>query len=356
MRKIRFKKLADGFKKFIKKEPFYVGLLAFIIFMHLLTLIPSSKRDTIRNMPKRVTKAEELIESRARIERSIIQDPRKATIVSIVVTLLVLALFAGFILDFVILMLKSGKRKILERTYKTPRVKWDLWDAVKVLILFFSFAYIFAIFMVLVLPLFPKGSATNRIVAILNTTILDLVGIGCVFYFVIYRYKHKIKDLGLSMKNIFKNIFYGFFGYLAALPILFITLLVAALILDLLNHAPQPQPVFDLFLEEEKMPVLVCLSILVAIIGPILEEIFFRGFLYTAIKRETGIKWAILISAFIFAFLHAHLAGFFPIMILGIFLAYMYEKTGSLIASMTVHITHNLIMVFLMLLVKGLSF
>ncbi len=355
MRKIRFKRLVDGFKRFIKKEPLYLGLIAFIIFMNLLTLIPSAKRDAIRNMPKRATKAEELIENRAQIERLIIQDTRKATMVSIVVALFVLVFFAGLILDFVILMQRSGKRKILERTYKISKVRWDIWDAVKVLIIFFSFAYIFAIFMVLILPFFPKGGATDRIVSILNTTILDLAGIGCIFYFVIYRYKHKIRDLGLSMKNLFKNISYGVIGYLASLPVLFVTLLVAALILDLLKHNPQPQPVFEIFLEEKKIPVLAYLSIFVAIVGPIFEEIFFRGFLYTAIKKETGIKWAILISAFIFAALHAHLAGFFPIIILGIFLAYLYEKTGSLIAPMTVHIIHNLIMVFLMLLVKGLS-
>ncbi|MFH1752719.1 MAG: CPBP family intramembrane glutamic endopeptidase [Candidatus Omnitrophota bacterium] len=355
MRKAPFKDIYYGFIKFIKREPLYMGLLAFIILINLLTLIPSEKRDAIKKMPKRMTKAEEFIDNRAQIERVIAEDPKKATAVSMVVATLALVLFAGLMLDFVILMLRSEKRKILERTHKTPKVKWDIWDAVKVLILFFFYAYIVAILALLILPLFPKVGATDRIVSILNTTILDLIGIGCVFYFVIYRYKHKIKDLGLSMKNFFKNISYGFMGYLAVLPLLFVTLLITALILSLLKRAPEPQPIFDLFLSEDKMPVLAYLSIFVAIAGPVLEEIFFRGFLYTAIKKKTGIKWAILISAFIFSFLHAHLAGFVPIMILGVFLAYLYEKTGSLVVPMTVHVTHNLIMVFLMFLVKRLA-
>jgi membrane protease YdiL (CAAX protease family) len=43
-------------------------------------------------------------------------------------------------------------------------------------------------------------------------------------------------------------------------------------------------------------------------------------------------------------------------MILGILLAYLYEKTGSLVPSITVHITHNLASLFMVFLVKALNF
>ena len=87
-----------------------------------------------------------------------------------------------------------------------------------------------------------------------------------------------------------------------------------------------------------------------------MEEIFFRGFLYTAIKKETNTGQAIFISALLFSFLHAHLVGFLPILILGMFLAYLYEKTGSLVPSITVHVIHNLIMVVFIFLIKGIRF
>jgi membrane protease YdiL (CAAX protease family) len=39
-------------------------------------------------------------------------------------------------------------------------------------------------------------------------------------------------------------------------------------------------------------------------------------------------------------------------MILGLLLTYLYERTGTLVSSITVHIIHNLSMVFLVFLVK----
>ena len=61
------------------------------------------------------------------------------------------------------------------------------------------------------------------------------------------------------------------------------------------------------------------------------------------------------VTAGLFAALHAHIVGFFPIMVLGMLLAYIYEKTGTLVSSVTVHMIHNLSMVFLVFLVKQIG-
>ena len=355
MKKPSFKRFKESFKKFIKQEPIYIWLVVFIILINLMVFFPVSKDDTAEEPPKKISKAERLIEDRYKVQRAIIEDEKKATIAALVVVAIVVSIFIGLILNLVIITRSAGRKNLLERSHASPKVRWSVWDALKVLILFFFFAYMIAIIASLLMPLFPPGGATGRIVAIVNTTIMDLVGMAIVFYFVIHRYRHKARDLGLTMKNFLKNISYGFLGYLSLLPILFVTLMVTALILDLFKYQPAPQPVFEMFLEEEKMPMLAYLSIFVAIAGPVMEEIFFRGFLYTAIKKEAGVKLAIIISALIFSFLHAHLVGFIPILILGIFLAYLYEKTGSLVSSMTVHIIHNLIMVSFIFLVKGIS-
>ena len=47
----------------------------------------------------------------------------------------------------------------------------------------------------------------------------------------------------------------------------------------------------------------------------------------------------------IFALLHLNLIAFLPIFILGLCLSFLYEKTGSLVPCMVLHMTHNLIMV-----------
>jgi membrane protease YdiL (CAAX protease family) len=69
--------------------------------------------------------------------------------------------------------------------------------------------------------------------------------------------------------------------------------------------------------------------------------VFFRGFAYNAVKRKWGIPSAMALTAIVFAGLHINLIGFLPIMMLGFLLAYMYEKTGSLISSITIHMIHN---------------
>ncbi|HXV19228.1 MAG TPA: CPBP family intramembrane glutamic endopeptidase, partial [Candidatus Omnitrophota bacterium] len=94
---------------------------------------------------------------------------------------------------------------------------------------------------------------------------------------------------------------------------------------------------------------LIYFTFFVAILGPIIEEVFFRGFAYTAFRRKWGVVRGMLASSAVFALMHMNLIAFFPIFVLGIFLAYLFEKTGSLVPSMTVHMVHNLIMVSLTL-------
>ena len=96
-------------------------------------------------------------------------------------------------------------------------------------------------------------------------------------------------------------------------------------------------------------------TFLVIGLGPFIEEIFFRGFVYGALKHRFGIRKAIFLSALFFSFLHTNPMGFFPILVLGLLLAYLYEKTGSLIPSITVHMLHNGVLLGLLFIVKEIS-
>jgi membrane protease YdiL (CAAX protease family) len=58
----------------------------------------------------------------------------------------------------------------------------------------------------------------------------------------------------------------------------------------------------------------------------------------------------------VFAALHSNVVGFLPIMVIGITLTYLYERTGTLVSSITLHIIHNLNMVFLVFMVKQARF
>ena len=71
----------------------------------------------------------------------------------------------------------------------------------------------------------------------------------------------------------------------------------------------------------------------IAIIGPVLEELLFRG--------------GILISALLFGVFHINPAQILPAFLIGILLAWTYYKTGSLIPCILMHILNNSLAVYL---------
>jgi membrane protease YdiL (CAAX protease family) len=48
-----------------------------------------------------------------------------------------------------------------------------------------------------------------------------------------------------------------------------------------------------------------------------------------------------IVSGALFALLHGHWMGFLPITLLGCLMAYAYDRTGSLLAPLMIHILHN---------------
>jgi membrane protease YdiL (CAAX protease family) len=178
---------------------------------------------------------------------------------------------------------------------------------------------------------------------------------GFVVLIVARRFKRPLAEIGLTAKNFIQNVATGLVGYLAIIPALLVLLFVLAAAAKLFSYEPPPQPVVEMYLKKSTEPYLLFFTLFVAIVGPAIEEIFFRGFTYKALRARFGIKWALLGSALIFALLHMNLVAFLPILFLGLVLAYLYEKTGSLVPSMTVHMVHNFIMVSLTLGFKSLS-
>ena len=147
----------------------------------------------------------------------------------------------------------------------------------------------------------------------------------------------------------------GITGYITAVPVIFIIMVLTLLVIRLINYEPPVQPIVELFMEEKEPAVLGVSILFAAICGPVTEEIFFRGFMYSAMKKKMGILWSILITSALFSLMHTHPVGFLPIMVLGILLAYLYEKTGSIIPSITVHIIHNVGTVCMVFLAKYLN-
>jgi membrane protease YdiL (CAAX protease family) len=84
------------------------------------------------------------------------------------------------------------------------------------------------------------------------------------------------------------------------------------------------------------------------LVGPLAEEMFFRGGLYAVLRRVLTVPQAILASSLFFAAAHASRVQV-PLVqwVGGLAFAYLYEKTGTLFAPVLVHAAGNLAILLL---------
>lgn len=75
-------------------------------------------------------------------------------------------------------------------------------------------------------------------------------------------------------------------------------------------------------------------------LAPIVEELVFRGYAYPTLKAHTG-KHAMWLSALLFASVHMYLINFLPLFVLGILLAWLYERSRSISVPILAHATMN---------------
>lgn len=81
--------------------------------------------------------------------------------------------------------------------------------------------------------------------------------------------------------------------------------------------------------------------IIISIIGPIFEEIFFRKLLIDRTIKY-GAKVSIIVSALLFGFMHGNVNQFFYAFLMGGFFAYVYIKTGKIVYTIILHLSVNL--------------
>lgn len=82
------------------------------------------------------------------------------------------------------------------------------------------------------------------------------------------------------------------------------------------------------------------------VIAPVVEELFFRGFLFAGLHDRFGFRWATLFSATFFAMAHFTPGALVPIFFLGVFFCLLYSGSGSLWPGILMHAVMNSLAVF----------
>ncbi len=228
-------------------------------------------------------------------------------------------------------------------------IKWNARDAIISLVflaavligVYFGSAWLFKVFGDK--EFFNSSNISNSSFVVLYAIQVVLM-LGVVWFFALFRRKSGLRDLGLRYYSILKTIWYSFISLVAIF-------IVSFLYVFLLNS------LFGIEAPSSKIEVLVrngsissnTLLVIVTLIAPLSEEIFFRGFLYQAFKKSWGVNAGLFLSSFLFAAVHLEIYSFIPIMIIGWLLAYVFEKTKSLMPAIFLHGVYNLALIMILL-------
>jgi membrane protease YdiL (CAAX protease family) len=182
---------------------------------------------------------------------------------------------------------------------------------------------------------------------ILISFVLDVGAVVFILLLVVRLFREAPSKLGLTLENPARNILTGAGAELMAVPVIFLAGFIVAEIASLFHRVPAEQQVIQIFTAlKEKGGVFFYFSVVfIVLIGPICEEIMFRGFILNALKRYVGMWGAILLASLIFASMHMDPYAWLQVFCLGVFLGYVFEKTGSLLASASLHCLHNSLMI-----------
>jgi membrane protease YdiL (CAAX protease family) len=142
--------------------------------------------------------------------------------------------------------------------------------------------------------------------------------------------------LGLRPQNLDKALKWGLGGAGALL-----LLSVAASAVLAVFGVRQPQGEWLGWLRDLPGPQLVLVLVAGVLAAPIAEELFFRGYVFNAYLAEKGTLTAYVSSALIFGLVHGHVALLLAIFPMGLVLAYLYRRSGTILAPMVAHAVNN---------------
>jgi len=109
-------------------------------------------------------------------------------------------------------------------------------------------------------------------------------------------------------------------------------------ILALLGVGTQGEEILQIFGSLDSPVWFITVGVIFA---PIVEEIFFRGFLFQGFRQRYGWINGALISSAVFAIGHLDPVALIPTFILGLLLAYMYHRSNSVWPGIILHFLVN---------------
>ncbi len=252
--------------------------------------------------------------------------------------------------------LASVAKKPKQDKLPSSGVTWGPLSAVIITLLVVVLSQIVGILLIAVYPLLTHHSY-NQVVNWLNsnlgdfvfTVIAEVFTVGSILLYIRWR-KSNRRAIGLTRPKPLDAL-YPFAAYL----VYFLIYLTAVGMLKAVH-------VINLKIIDQSQnvgvsttthgPVLILVFISLVILPPIAEEIAFRGFLFSGLRKKLPLIWAAIITSLVFASPHLlegqsgsgllWIAGI-DTFTLSLVLCWLRERTGRLYAGMGLHALKNLI-------------
>jgi membrane protease YdiL (CAAX protease family) len=224
---------------------------------------------------------------------------------------------------------------------RTPRRK--KWSIVLGILLYLVGQFSVSLFLppFLIRTGISSGEALNTTTGTITVGtfwLLNVANIVCVALIVaavLGFYKDKLSSLGFTTNKLPKALLYGVVGFVLAF---ILAAIVGYPIQQQFGVDPTQEALSQTAAVPELLPIVFLSGVIIA---PIAEEIVFRGYLYKAFRDRFKPSYAIVLSAALFSVIHLELLAAAPLFVIGIVLAYVYEKTGNLMAPITLHVLNN---------------
>lgn len=167
--------------------------------------------------------------------------------------------------------------------------------------------------------------------------------------FAIFYYKKKLKpdEIGFRKTNPLSA-----FGYIALGYIVFLAITINIKLIQIFFDIELPgfgEQANKIELFGTGTFNLIITFFVLAILAPIVEEIFFRGFIQEQLQKITSSKVAILIQALIFSLAHLEPQVVIPLTIIGTIMGYIYHKTNSIYPTIIFHSINNSLAFYVLL-------
>ncbi|MGH9521640.1 MAG: lysostaphin resistance A-like protein [Terriglobales bacterium] len=223
---------------------------------------------------------------------------------------------------------------------------WNVWDVLRILVVALITV---GLFDMIAMALAAHGIKSREVLEALSHDPRVIIPAQSAAYVVVIAYM--VAVVRLVRRPFLPTVKWNFpglnaLGYFA----LGVALSIAILAAEALLPVPKSLPMDQFFTTTTGAYLMAVFGITFA---PLMEELFFRGFLYPLIARKWGVTASIAITALAFALMHeAQLAhAWAPLLLLwvvGVVLTGVRARTKSVAASFCIHVAYNFTLFALM--------